>query len=271
MPGQHLSTQRKAPRRADDEAALTSSIIDLARRYGRYGYRRITPLLHDDGWQTNHKRVERIWRSEGLKVPKRHSKRGRLWLNDGSCVRLRPQRPNDVWAYDFVEDRTRDGRKFRTLNVVDEFTREALAIRVARRLKASEVIDVLADLFLTRGTPSHIRSDNGPEFAATAVKAWIAGVGSKTAYIEPGSPWENGYVESFNGKFRDELLACEVFNTLAEAKVLIEQWRVHYNTARPHSSLGYRPPAPETISPALPQRVKPSLPTGLAGQNAAAH
>ena len=117
---QHRSTQRKAPRRADDEAALTTSIIDLARRYGRYGYRRITALLHDDGWQTNHKRVERIWRSEGLKVPQRHSRRGRLWLSDGSCLRLRPQRPNDVWAYDFVEDRTRDGRKFRTLNVVDE-------------------------------------------------------------------------------------------------------------------------------------------------------
>ena len=137
-----------------------------------------------------------------------------------------------MWAYDFVEDRTRDGRKVRTLNVVDEFTREALAIRVARRLKASDVIDVLADLFLTRGTPSHIRSDNGPESDATAVKEWIAGVGSKTAYIEPGIPWENGYVESCNGKFPDELLSCEFFNTLAEAKVLIEQWRLHYNAAR---------------------------------------
>ncbi len=154
-----------------------------------------------------------------------------------------------------MEDRTRDGRKFRTLNVVDEFTREALAIRVARQLKAVDVIDVLADLFITRGTPVHIRSDNGPEFAATAVKGWITGVGARTAYIEPGSPWENGYVESFNGKFRDELLACEIFNTLAEAKVLIEQWRVHYNTARPHSSLGYRPPAPDVV-------IGPSSPPG---------
>jgi putative transposase len=152
-----------------------------------------------------------------------------------------------VCAYDFVADRTRDGRKFRPLNVVDEFTREALAIRVARKLKAADVTDVFADLFIMRGTPSHIRSDNGSEFTATAVKEWITGVGAKTAYIEPGSPWENGYVESFNRKFRDELLACEVFNTLAEAKILIEQWRVHYNTARPHSSLGYRAPAPETI------------------------
>ncbi len=198
-------------------------------------------------------------------MPQRHSERGRLWLNDSSCVRLRPQRPNDVWAYDFVEDRTRDGCKFRTLNVVDEFAREALAIRVGRRLKTSDVIDVPADLFLTRGTPSHIRSDNGPELAAAAVKEWITGVGSRTAYIEPGSPWENGYFESFNGKSRDELLACEVFNTLAEAKVFIEQWRAHYNTARPHSSLGYRPPAPETVCPALPQRVEPSWPTNSAG------
>jgi putative transposase len=264
--GQHRSTQRKVPRQADDEAALTTSIINLAKQYGRYGYRRITALLRDEGWHTNHKRVERIWRSEGLKVPQRQRKRGRLWLNDGSCIRLRPQWANHVWAYDFVEDRTRDGRKFRTLNVVDEFTREALAIRVARKLKAADVIDVLADLFIMRGTPTHIRSDNGPEFAATAVKEWIAGVGSKTAYIEPGSPWENGYVESFNGKFRDELLACEVFNTLAEAKILIEQWRSHYNTIRPHSSLRYRPPAPETIIPpaGTPQ-------TGSAHSNATIH
>ncbi len=247
---------------ADDEAALTATITDLARQFGRYGYRRITALLRAEGWHTNHKRVERIWRAEGLKVPQRQPKRGRLWLNDGSCVRLRPDRPNHVWAYDFVEDRTRDGRKFRTLNVVDEFTREALAIRVGRQLKATDVIDVLADLFIARGTPAHIRSDNGPEFAAIAVKGWITGVGAKTAYIEPGSPWENGYVESFNGKFRDELLSCEIFNTLAEAKVLIEQWRVHYNTARPHSSLGYRPPAPEVIVPMLPLPVTDPGPTG---------
>ncbi len=247
---------------ADDEAALTAAITDLARQFGRYGYRRITALLRAEGWHTNHKRVERIWRAEGLKVPQRQPKRGRLWLNDGSCVRLRPDRPNHVWAYDFVEDRTRDGRKFRTLNVVDEFTREALAIRVGRQLKATDVIDVLADLFIARGTPAHIRSDNGPEFAAIAVKGWITGVGAKTAYIEPGSPWENGYVESFNGKFRDELLSCEIFNTLAEAKVLIEQWRVHYNTARPHSSLGYRPPAPEVIVPIIPQPATDPGPTG---------
>jgi transposase InsO family protein len=247
--GQHRSTQRKVLRAADDEAALTASIVDLARQYGRYSYRRITALLRAEGWTCNHKRVERIWRAEGLKVPARQPKRGRLWLNDGSCVRLRPERANHVWAYDFVENRTRDGRKFRMLNVVDEFTRECLAIRVGRQLKATDVIDVLSDLFILRGTPSHVRSDNGPEFAATAVKGWINGVGAKTAFIEPGSPWENGYVESFNGKLRDELLNMEVFNTLAEAKVLIELWRCHYNTVRPHSSLRYHPPAPEVVLP----------------------
>jgi len=256
--GQHRSTQRKAPEAADDEAALTAAIIDWARQYGRYGYRRVTALLRAEGWACNHKRVERIWRREGLRVPARQPKRGRLWLNDGSCVRLRPEKPNHVWAYDFVEDRTRDGRKLRMLNVVDEFTRECLCIRVGRKLGSAEVIDVLADLFIARGAPGYIRSDNGPEFVAVAVKGWITGVGAKTAYIEPGSPWENGYVESFNGKLRDELLNMEVFNTLAEACVLIEQWRVHYNTVRPHSSLGYRPPAPEVIVLGMP--IPPSRP-----------
>ena len=259
--GQHRSTQRKAPGTADDEVALTGAIIDLARQYGRYGYRRITALLRAEGWRCNRKRVERIWRREGLKVPARQPKRGRLWLNDGSCVRLRPERANHVWAYDFVEDRTRDGRKLRLLNVVDEFTRECLSIRVGRRLGSADVIDVLADLFIARGTPGFVRSDNGGEFVATAVKGWISGVGAKTAFIEPGSPWENGHVESFNGKLRDELLNAEVFNTLLEAKVLIERWRRHYNTVRPHSSLDYRPPAPEVVvsgMPMLPSRSGPS-------------
>lgn len=188
--GQHRSTQRKAPRGRDDEEALTADIIALAREYGRYGYRKITALLRAAGWVVNAKRVERIWRREGLKVPRKQPKKGRLWLNDGSCVRLRPEHPNHVWSYDFVEDRTHDRRKFRMLNVVDEFTHECLAIRVARKLKAVDVIDVLSDLFILRGSPSHIRSDNGPEFVAQAVRDWIAAVGSKTAYIEPGSPWD---------------------------------------------------------------------------------
>jgi transposase InsO family protein len=201
----------------------------------------------------NKKRVERIWRREGLKVPSRQPKRGRLWLNDGSCIRLRPERPNHVWAYDFVEDRTHDGGKFRMLCIVDEFTRESLAIHVARKLKAADVIDALADLFILRGVPAHVRSDNGPEFVAAAVREWIVAVGASTAYITPGSPWENGYVESFNGKLRDELLNGEIFYTLKEAKTMIEAWRRHYNTMRPHSSLRYRPPAPEVVlGPASP-------------------
>lgn len=263
--GQHRSVQRSPLRPADDEVALTADITDLAKRFGRYGYRRVTALLRRQGWRCNHKRVERIWRAEGLKVPTRQPKRGRLWLNDGSCLRLRPERANHVWAYDFVEDRTQDGGKLRMLNVVDEFSRECLAIRVGRRLKSADVIDVLADLFILRGIPGHIRSDNGPEFVATAVRTWIHGVGAKTAFIEPGSPWENGYVESFNGKLRDELLNAEVFHTLAEARVLIEQWRRHYNTLRPHSALGYRPPAPEVLLPILPWPPSPSGPTGPGG------
>ena len=244
MLGQPRSTQRRIPRTAEDEERLTTDIVELATTYGRYGYRRITALLRQAGWLVNRKRVERIWRREGLKVPRRQPKKGRLWLNDGSCLRLRPERANHVWAYDFVEDRTHDRRKIRMLCVVDEFTREALAIRVGRRLSSADVIETLAELMLERGTPAHIRSDNGPEFVAKAVRDWISAVGSNTAYIEPGSPWENGYVESFNSKLRDELLNGEIFYSLKEAQILIEAWRRHYNAIRPHSALGWRPPAP---------------------------
>jgi putative transposase len=246
--GQHRSTQRKTPKGRADEAALTADIVALATEYGRYGYRRITAMLQAAGWAVNVKRVERIWRLEGLKVPGKQPKKGRLWLNDGSCVRLRPERPNHVWSYDFVEDRTHDGRKLRMLNVIDEFTRECLTIRVDRKLKSTDVIDVLSDLFILRGVPGHVRSDNGPEFIAKAVREWIAAVGARTAFIEPGSPWENGYCESFNSKLRDELLNGELFYSLAEARIVIESWRQHYNTLRPHSSLGYKPPAPAAIS-----------------------
>ena len=243
---------------ADDEERLTAAIIELATQYGRYGYRRITALLRQAGWAVNKKRVERIWRREGLKVPRKQPKKGRLWLNDGSCLRLRPERPNHVWAYDFVEDRTHDRRKFRMLCVVDEFTRECLAIRVDRKLGSAQVLETLAELMLERGVPEHVRSDNGSEFVAQAVRDWIAAVGSKTAYIEPGSPWENGYVESFNSKLRDELLNREIFYSLKEAQILIEAWRRHYNTKRPHSALRWTPPAPEVrltapqIWPAIP-------------------
>ncbi|MEL6497615.1 MAG: IS3 family transposase [Planctomycetota bacterium] len=245
---QPRATQRYLPSVRDDEEPLTQRIIELACMYGRYGYRRVTALLRWDGWFVNHKRVERIWKQEGLKVPKKQRKRGRLWLNDGSCVRLRPEHKDHVWSYDFVQGRTHDGRAFRMLTVIDEYSRECLAIDVARNLKSDDVLERLAWLMATRGVPGHIRSDNGAEFTAKAVRGWLKRVGVKTLYIEPGSPWENGYIESFNGKLRDELLNGEVFTSLLEAKVLIERWRVHYNTARPHSSLGYRPPAPEAVS-----------------------
>ena len=254
--GQHRSTQRKLPRGRDDEERLTAAIIELARQYGRYGYRKVAELLRSTaGWVVNDKRVERIWRREGLKVPKRQPKRGRLWLADGSCTRLRAEYPNHVWSYDFVEDRTHDGRKYRMLNLIDEFTHECLAIRVARKLKATDVIDVLSDLFILRGVPGHVRSDNGPEFVAKAVQQWITAVGAKTAYIAPGSPWENGFIESFNARLRDELLEGEIFYSLREAEVVIESWRRHYNQARPHASLGYRAPAPEVVMPALAARM----------------
>ncbi|WOI35435.1 IS3 family transposase (plasmid) [Tritonibacter scottomollicae] len=247
--GQHRSTQRKVPCGRPDEARLTEDIIALAEEYGRYGYRTITGMLNNSGWHVNHKRVERIWRQEGLKVPQKQPKKGRLWLNDGSCVRLRPERPNHVWSYDFVQDRTHDGRVFRTLNIIDEFTKEALVIKVKRKLNSVDVVDALTDLFILRGPPEYIRSDNGAEFIAKKVRAWIGAVGAKTAFIAPGSPWENGYCESFNARFRDELLNGEVFTTLREAQILIERWRRHYKTVRPHSALGYRPPAPKSIVP----------------------
>ena len=249
MLGQHRSTQRRVPRGRADEERLVEDMIELARQYDRYGYRRVAALLRDAGWHVNDKRVERLWQREGLKVPPKQPKRGRLWLNDGSCVRLRAEHPNHVWSYDFVHHRTDDGRVFRTLNLLDEFSRECLAIRVRRKLNSTDVIDVLTDLFILRGIPAYIRSDNGPEFVAEAVRKWINAVGAKTAYIEPGSPWENGYVESFNARLRDELLNGEIFYSLKEAQIIIEQWRQHYNTKRPHSALGYKPPAPETIVP----------------------
>jgi len=218
-----------------DEERLTEDIIELTREFGRYGYRMITGMLNNSGWPVNHKRVERTWRQEGLKVPQKQPKKGRLWLNDGSCIRLRPERPNHVWSYDFVQDRTHDGRVYRTLNIIDEFTKEALVIRVKRKLNSVDVVDALTDLFILRGPPEYIRSDNGAEFIAKKVRAWIGAVGAKTAFIAPGSPWENGCCESFNARFRDEFLNGEVFYSLREAQILIEKWRRHYNTVRPRS------------------------------------
>lgn len=218
----------------DDELRLVARILELACRFGRYGYRRVTALLRLEGWRVNTKRVARIWRREGLKVPNKQPKRSRLWLNDGSCIRLRPERKNHVWSYDFVHERTHDGRALKLLTVIDEYTRECLAIRVNRTLRSEHVLEVLAELFVERGVPEHVRSDNGPEFTAVAVREWLARVGTKTLFIEPGSPWENGYNESFNGSLRDELLDGEIFYTLQEARTVIESYRLEYNSVRPH-------------------------------------
>ena len=254
--GQPRSTQRYIPQPRDDEAPLTRDIVSLACQYGRYGYRRITGKLWEYVWSVSFSRVERIWKQEGLKVPQKQPKRARLWLADGSCVRLRPSRPNEVWSYDFVADRTHDDRSFRILTLIDEYTRECLAMPVERKLNSEDVLYTLADVMVERGVPTYIRSDYGAEMTARAVRDWLAAVGAKTLYIEPGSPWENGYNESFNGKLRDELLNGEIFYTLKEAQVLIERWRHYYNHVRPHSALGYRPPAPQTI---LPRASMPSI------------
>ena len=243
------STQRRWRSPPDDEAKLLRRMVELATEYGRYGYRRVTAMLREEGFRVNHKRVERLWRREGLKVPAKQPKRRRLWLTDGSCVRIRPGSRNHVWSYDFLFTRTSDGRALRLLTVIDEFTRECLAIDVARRITSDDVLGRLTQLFIERGAPQYLRSDNGPEFTARAVRDWLERVGVQTLYIEPGSPWENGYIESFNGRLRDELLNGEVFDTVREAQVLCDQWRRHYNAVRPHSSLGYRPPAPEAIAP----------------------
>ena len=246
--GHARSTHRHRVTVPDDEPRMVARMMALATRYGRYGYRRITALLRGEGWLVNHKRVERLWRREGLKVPQRQPKRGRLWLADGSCVRRRPTYRHHVWAYDFVAERTHEGRPLKILAVVDEYSRECLALVVARRLRSMDVLETLAQLFVTHGVPAHIRSDNGPEFTADLVRSWLEALDVATLFIEPGSPWENGYVESFNGKLRDELLDREIFYTLTEARIVIERWRREYNTVRPHSALGYRPPAPQAVT-----------------------
>ena len=243
------SSVRYTPQPRDDESALTRSIVGLAGQYGRYGYRRVHALLQAQGWQVSHSQVMRLWRREGLKVPAKQPKRGRLWLDDGSCIRLRPEYQHHVWSWDFVFIRTDEGRAVKLMVVIDEFTRECLAIYVARRIRARDALEVFADLMERHGVPRYIRSDNGPEMIAKVLRRWLKRLGTETIYITPGSPWENGYCESFNGKLGDELLNGEIFYTLKEAQVVIESWRCHYNTIRPHSALRYRPPAPETTPP----------------------
>jgi putative transposase len=245
--GQLRSSYRYVSQRDPTDERLRARVIELAKEYGRYGYRTITWLLQREGWEVGKDRVYTIWRQEGLKVPAKQPKRARLWRADGSCVRLRPTHRNHVWSYDFVAERTYDGRPFRILNVLDEYTRECLASVAARRLGSQEVILLLAELFLHHGVPQHIRSDNGPEFIARKLRHWLKTLQVEPLYIELGSPWENGYIESFNGKMRAQFLNGELFYTLKEAQILTEQWRIHYNTVRPYSSLGGQPPVPETV------------------------
>lgn len=241
--GQPRSTQRYVGSERERDEALLLRIRELAREHPRYGYRRITALLRREGWSVNRKRVHRLWRREGLKVPQIQRKRRRLGHSENSCTRRRSERPDHVWSYDFIYDQTADGRQLKILPIVDEFTRECLTIEVERGMDAEGVVSTLEYLFEIRGEPEHIRSDNGSEFIAEAVKSWLARRGSKTLYIEPGSPWENAYSETFNSRLRDELLDREMFETLKEAKVIIEDHRLEYNHCRPHSSLGYRTPA----------------------------
>lgn len=209
----------------------------------------VTHMMHNEGKKINHKRVERIWREEGLKLPQKQIKRRRLWMNDGSCIRLRAEYRNHVWSYDFVEDKTADGKKIRFLNIIDEYTHECLASLPRRSWRNNDVIEVLSGLMIIKGCPEYIRSDNGSEFTAKRIREWLADVGVITAYIEPGSPWENGYCESFNARMRDEFLNGEIFGNMFEAKVLTRRWVEYYNNVRPHSSLGGKPPALQVIIP----------------------
>jgi putative transposase len=257
--GQIRSTQRYEKRPNQEQGKLESRVIELATEYGRYGYRQVTNLLNMEGWCVGKDRVYTIWRKEGLKVPQKQPKRSRLWLADGSCIRHRPEYPNHVWSYDFVSEQTHDGRKFKILNIIDEYTKECLSSHVARRIRAQDVILILAELFLQKGCPGFIRSDNGPEFVAKKLVAWMKDLQVQPLFIQPGSPWENGYCESFNGKMRYELLNGEIFYSLLEAKIVIENWRNHYNSKRPHSSLGGVPPAPEFFQPTFRLIAKESL------------
>jgi len=236
-------TQRYKTKQPDKDKALTAEIRRLAKKHKRYGYRMITAKLRQDNWNVNHKRVQRIWQKEGLQVPYRRKFKKAKGNSENSCAVKKAEYPNHVWTYDFMSDQTEDGRSLKLLTVLDEFTRESPAIEIGRSIRAKDVIAVLEYLFMIRGTPKYIRSDNGPEFIADSIKKWLQRKDVETLYIEPGSPWENGYIESFNGRLRDEILNRDVFYSVKEAKVLVEDWWLEYNNHRPHSGLGYMTPA----------------------------
>jgi putative transposase len=231
--GLHYHTRRR-----DEE--LRKRLRAIAQEHPRYGYRRAWALLRRDGEKVNHKRVHRLWQQEKLSLPQRRPRRRRAGQSTTICPRA--MRPNHVWTYDFVFDRCANGQKLKILTIVDEYTRESLAVKTATSIRSGKVLKVLAALMAARGAPEHLRSDNGPEFVAVRVKEWLKVKGIHTLYIEPGSPWENAVGESFNGRLRDECLNLDWFRNLAEARVVIESWRQHYNEERPHSSLEYRTP-----------------------------
>jgi len=241
--GQCRSSQRYKPLDDEEEKRLVQEMLAFVGEHPRYGYRRIWALLRKAGWKVNRKRVYRLWRQEGLKVPQKQHKKRRLGHSANSCARRKAEYKNHVWAWDFVHDRTTDGRPLKWLSIVDEYTRECVALEIGRGITADKAIDVLLDLFRIRGVPKHIRSDNGPEFIAKAIRQWLLKAGVETLYVAPGSPWENGYAESFHSRLRDELTDREEFTSLAEAKHLADAWRLEYNHRRPHSSLGYQTPA----------------------------
>lgn len=241
------STQQYKARKSDDDGQLRLALIRLAKQYGRYGYRKIAKLLRVEGWHVNHKKVERLWREEGLQLPARHKKRKRLYHKDSSVIRLRPQYRNHIWSVDFVHDKLSSGRPYKMLTVLDEYTREALCVQVKARMGAADVLEVLYLLILRHGKPEYIRSDNGREFIAAKLQEWLIKVGIKPLRIYPGSPWENGYNERFNGTLRREVLNAEWFTSLHQAQTVINTWLRQYNHIRPHQALGMRPPVPETL------------------------
>lgn len=240
---QPRSSQRYQASVRDDEPRLLARMLELVRRYPRYGYRFITAKLRQEGWPVNAKRIYRLWRREGLKVPRKKRKKRRLGTSVNGCHRRRAEQKNDVWCWDFVFDHTTSGTQLKWLSIVDEYSRECLCLKVDRSITSEDVVDTLAELFAMRGVPRHIRSDNGPEFIATAIRQWLDQLNIEAMYIEPGSPWENGYAESFHSRFRDEFLALEEFENLSAARCLTSAWRHEYNEQRPHSSLGYQTPA----------------------------
>jgi putative transposase len=263
--GQARSTQRQKPKTPGKERQLVARMLELVAKHPRYGYRRIWALLRREGWRVNRKRIWRLWRREGLKVPRKQRKKRRLGSSVNSCVRRPAEHKNHVWAWDFLHDRTSDGRPLKWFTMVDEYTRECLLLEVGRGMPARAVREFLIAVVRERGAPGHIRSDNGPEFLARVIRSWVSDAGMETLYIEPGAPWENGYAESFNSKVRDELLNVEECGGLPEAQVLAKAWKREDNHDRPHSSLRYRTPAEFGASCPRPGSAEPAPDQGHDG------